>query len=294
MGPNAKDAIPALLKLLTDPEEGPRGISCYALGTIGPDATEALPALRDALNDPSQKVRQFAQTAIDRIQPFQRPFVVQPERLAGAWEVVTPSGTHGIFMPISTHAQGPVDRQIITNQSITVRVYHRKDGQETWGWYGDNGGVSSFFDGQRLRVVDLDVTFRPEAQRWLGIWSLDGQTQQVELARPRPAPGSAPNRLAGEWEGLPDPPPGRAATRLHVVQSSDGMLTAWMDRMLGVNDQRHGESLRIVPDSASVILELVRPGGGQYRFTGTLSADGTTLIGRWNGLNARESFRRVP
>jgi HEAT repeat protein len=68
IGPDAKDAVPALIKLLKDSDEGPRNDSCMALGDIGPVAIDALPALRNALNDPSKDVRQFAQRAIDKIQ----------------------------------------------------------------------------------------------------------------------------------------------------------------------------------------------------------------------------------
>ena len=133
----------------------------------------------------------------------QRP-VTQPGPLAGAWETTTAAGTHGIFVRISTHVSGPGERQTITSQSIVVRVYHREDGHETWGWYGDNGAVSSIFDGARLRVVGLDATFHADTQRWSGTWLLDGETRDVVLERPRPDPGSTPNRLCGDWEGVPD------------------------------------------------------------------------------------------
>ena len=68
IGPDAKPAIPALLKSLNDLNDGTRQSSCLALGRIGPAAKEALPALRVALNDSSANVRRSAQLAIDRIQ----------------------------------------------------------------------------------------------------------------------------------------------------------------------------------------------------------------------------------
>jgi len=223
----------------------------------------------------------------------QRP-VTEPELLAGPWEMTTPSGAHGILLRISTHARGPGNRQTITNQTITVRVYHRKDGQETWGWYGDNGSVSSVFDGERLRVVGLDATFHSDRQRWSGTWSLDGTMRDVVLERPRPEPGSKPVRLCGDREGLADTRPGTASSRFHVVQSSDATLTAWMDRMIAIEDQRHGELLRIVSaDPLNLILDLDSAIGPQYRFTGVLAGDGSVISGRWNGLNASGSFRRI-
>jgi len=63
-----KDAVPALLKLIHDSDEGPRNTSCMALGDIGPEARDALPALRNALNDPNKDVRRFAKQAIEKIQ----------------------------------------------------------------------------------------------------------------------------------------------------------------------------------------------------------------------------------
>src|ERR1700694_3370288 len=88
----------------------------------------------------------------------QRP-VVRPELLAGPWETVTPSGTHGIFVKIDTDAQGSQERQVITRQSLQFLVYRRQDGQETsflWGRY-DDSSVSPVFDGQRLRMTGPDV-----------------------------------------------------------------------------------------------------------------------------------------
>lgn len=68
IGAPARQAVPALAKLLADAEEGPRNSACIALGRIGPGASDALPALRDALNDSSADVRGFAQQAIQKIQ----------------------------------------------------------------------------------------------------------------------------------------------------------------------------------------------------------------------------------
>jgi hypothetical protein len=96
------------------------------------------------------------------------------------------------------------------------------------------------FDGQRLRVVGVDVRFHSDTLRWSGIWSIDGETHNIALERPHPQAGSKSNPLCGDWEELPDSPPGAASTRLHVVQSSDGTLTAWMDRMIALIDQRQG------------------------------------------------------
>ena len=68
IGLDAAPAVPALIVLLANPDEGSRNSACIALHGIGQAATEALPALRKALEDPSANVRRFAQRAIERIQ----------------------------------------------------------------------------------------------------------------------------------------------------------------------------------------------------------------------------------
>jgi hypothetical protein len=236
----------------------------------------------------------------------QRP-VVRPELLAGPWETTTPSGTYGIFVKIDTYAQGSQERQIITRQSIQFRVYRRQDGQETsflWGWYDESGSASPVFDGQRLRTgpdgrVQLDVRFQPEMHRWSGTWWLDGETRNVVLEPPNPAAGSQVSALRGDWESVPDQPqPGIAFTTIHIAQSSDGALTAWMDQTQAGADQRHlGRLLRIISaDPSNVLMEeetgVCCPG----RFAGVVSGDGSSLSGNWTSLNnvqgTRQSFRR--
>jgi hypothetical protein len=222
---------------------------------------------------------------------------IRPELMGGPWEVASPSGVDGIFVKINTHAQGPFERQTITSQTVVLRVYHRKDDHETFGWYvvSPPADATVAFDGRSLRVVGLTATFEQNPARWIGTWLFAGQTRDVVLERPRPATGVTPSPLCGDWEGLPEPTRGMASTRLYIVQSSDGLLTAWMDRVIGVVDQRSGEPLRVVSaDPTSVILELESAGGPQYRFNGAISADGNTVTGHWNGLNARENFRRIP
>lgn len=68
IGPDAAQAVPALIVMLTDGDEGARNGACIALTGIGPAAKEALPALRTALSDPSADVRGFAKRAIATIE----------------------------------------------------------------------------------------------------------------------------------------------------------------------------------------------------------------------------------
>jgi hypothetical protein len=64
VGADARPAVPALIRLLEDADEGPRNSACIAPRGIGPAATSALPALRRALSDRSADMRGFTRRAI--------------------------------------------------------------------------------------------------------------------------------------------------------------------------------------------------------------------------------------
>jgi hypothetical protein len=74
----------------------------------------------------------------------------------------------------------------------------------------------------------------------------------------------------------------------------------WMDRSMLLVDQRHGELLRLESiDRHTITLETTNVAGVRDRYQGTVSADGSTLLGSWGGtsgrtLNASSNFRRVP
>ena len=68
IGSDASSAVPALIALLVNRDEGSRNSACLGLAGIGPNSRAALPALRQALSDPSPDVRFFAARAIDKIQ----------------------------------------------------------------------------------------------------------------------------------------------------------------------------------------------------------------------------------
>jgi hypothetical protein len=76
--------------------------------------------------------------------------MLRAELLAGPWEVASPSGIDGIFLKIDTHPQRTADPQIASGQAVSIRVYHRQSGRETWGWY--SADAASVFDGQHLQI----------------------------------------------------------------------------------------------------------------------------------------------
>jgi len=71
MGPDAKDAVPALVAALKDRDPSVRAAAAYALGQIGPDARSALKDL-EALTRQGA-VRDVASKAIKQIAPSEGP-----------------------------------------------------------------------------------------------------------------------------------------------------------------------------------------------------------------------------
>jgi hypothetical protein len=233
--------------------------------------------------------------------------VADPGLIAGVWEVSDSTGIDGLHFDVSTHEER---LPTASSQTMNLRIYHRRDKKETWGWYRvpfDDGDAAATFDGQLLRLhnnrsgMALFLTFDRAGTRWIGTWERNGQAKEVVLERPRPDPGTGPSLFHGEWEGLSDRERGGSArTRLHIAESVDRTLTAWMDRFLAPIDQRHGEWLRVVSATRhAIVLERTAGIGPLYRYEGTLSADASTLTGAWAGpggggnLNAAHTFRRV-
>jgi hypothetical protein len=246
---------------------------------------------------------------------------LHPELIAGPWEVASASGIDGIFFNIETSSGSPNGRQEFDWQTINILVYRRQGGKETWGWFAtkDKATPESYsmqddhsyalFDGERLRIhfsdvtdlepFDLDISFSPATQDWAGTWSRSHQNFHVVLKRPEPNPSVTPNVFVGDWAGESSKPY-LAPGSLHIRQSRDGALSAWLDRTIAVNDQRNGELLRVYSVTASGLL-LERPGdtGPSSHYRGILSEDRQVLTGTWaqaggGGLNAPDRFRRAP
>jgi HEAT repeat protein len=68
IGPAARAAVPALTDVLRDPEWTVRRQAAMALGEIGPDAAVAAPTLQRLTKDPDRLVRKAAQEALAKVQ----------------------------------------------------------------------------------------------------------------------------------------------------------------------------------------------------------------------------------
>jgi HEAT repeat protein len=66
-GPEAKIALPALIRNLESKDQSGRYFAAVALGKIGPDAKEAVWALKKALKDEDESVRMEAKKALEAI-----------------------------------------------------------------------------------------------------------------------------------------------------------------------------------------------------------------------------------
>jgi len=254
-----------------------------------------------------------------------------PELIAGPWEVAGAPGIDGIFFEIVTSFSGPTGQEQFDWQTMNIRVYHREGGKETWGYFGTKDKASpesynmqddhsfTLFDGEHLWIhfievtdlkpFDLDITFSPTSNRWTGTWTRSSQNLHVVLKRPEPKPGVVPNVFVGDWVGefAPDSPH-LAPGSLHIRQSLDCVVSAWLDRTISGmdprtgsihNDQRNGEWLKVTGTDTGLILETTNPMGPPSQFRGNLSADHQVLTGAWERpaggrLNAPDRFRRAP
>jgi hypothetical protein len=235
--------------------------------------------------------------------------LAHPELMAGAWEFVGDSGIDGLFFQIKTFSHRADERQ-----EITIRVYHRQNGKEDWGWFDADdkataesynlnyGRAFALFNGERLRIhydypgglkpFDLDVTFSSDTEGWTGTLSRSGASLNVVLGQPSPAAGVTRNPFVGDWLGTSssgDPVTGD----LHIRESSDGALSAWLNTKVSFPDttrqsvdggQTLGEWLGV--DSANdtrIRFEPSNDAAPFFQYTGDLSAQGRTLTGSWDG-----------
>jgi hypothetical protein len=256
-----------------------------------------------------------------------------PELIAGPWEVGSASGIDGIFFEIETSTSGRTGREHFDWQTMNIRVYHREEGKETWGYFGTKDKASpqsysmqddhsfTLFDGERLRIhfadvtdlkqFDLVITFSPTSNEWSGTWLRSGQTLHMVLKRPEPNPGITPAAFVGDWvgESAPNSPHYFATGSLHIRESLDGLLSAWLDRTSSGmdpktrsihNDQRNGEWLKVnSATDTGLILDTTNPTGPPSQFRGSLSQDHQVLTGTWERLgggrlSAPDTFRRAP
>ena len=215
--------------------------------------------------------------------------------IAGPWECRDGNGIHGIFISIHTQlTRGAVDNAIAW-QNVSIRVYQRLNTGETHMGYfsvghSDSGG-SVIFDGKRLVIegsrqlspphlppFSLEALLEPGRTQWSGKWSLCEPPGGTVLRRPQPGPDVVISALAGNWERQPPLNRPIVSESLHIRQSMDGTKSAFQE--IVVSEAHVIQELTFTSTAENtVVLRTIssRP----QRFEGTLSADGSTLSGRW-------------
>jgi len=221
--------------------------------------------------------------------------IVQPATIAGPWECIAQDGIHGVF--IKVQGAGP-------SQTSDIRVYHRQNGKEDGEYFvpGKPFADSVELDDRHLDIrftglgyhnaFSVSLTFDTSAQQWTGTWAACNKTGQAVLTRPHVQSGNA-NAMVGDWKGKPNARPLFTPGSLHIRQSSDGLLIAWLDREFGGG--RYGELLKIVSAGPSIVeLETTFGFGARYTYTGTLSPDAKYLNGTWHVGNNRGMSLQAP
>jgi HEAT repeat protein len=165
-GPNAKDAIPFLIKGLSHKDPGNRLTAALALGEIGTDAKVAGPALMKALQDPSPSVRVGVAAALASVDPGQETLGKQHMELAftQTYKVIAtvrlqlqkhgllrqPFGVLGANRPVDQRALKDPAIQALFNQIIDLRLFLAAYRPVSRMYLGD-------FQSAKLKLIDADL-----------------------------------------------------------------------------------------------------------------------------------------
>ena len=231
--------------------------------------------------------------------------------MSGPWECKDSNGIHGISLIATTRLKGGGNLPKVTSQTVSFRIYQRQGEPERWGYFNtsDPSGTTVLDDnhltihfkiqiGTRpdIPAFDMDVRFDSARQQWTGLWSLCNTPSGAVLERPHPGQGVPTNTLVGDWKGSQEPKAEfvlngspEAASTLHIRQALDGKLIGWVDlsdnRSVANSTQRNGEEVLFRPAEPNAIAfgvyDSVSVAHAEYRYEGTLSADGMILTGKW-------------
>ena len=248
------------------------------------------------------------------------------EELAGAWETEDPilsKGTEfGILLKISADKQLQLQQGTVVSEgpqrvsTLEIRVYQRTGGSDQGGWFSavpasSNGGAS--WNGQQLQLnypgrpgtftsdtLALDLTFNATDPSWMGSYARNAVSKQIRLVRPGAGLKTNSNSVVGTW--MAPQSSGIPGACVRIAQATDGSLVGWRNQRSPVfvrpqgpmTQETDGQPLEIHFENNSITLEDAFvgaiTGGGPFRFTGTLSPDGTQIVGsrpvmRLPGLN---------
>jgi len=101
IGPDAKAAVPALIEHMTSDDPKVRYTACYALGKIGPAAADAVPKLRDNVKSDDKFLKLASVWALLHIEPEDNPLKI-------------------LAVPLLTKALEESDRDLVKEESASA------------------------------------------------------------------------------------------------------------------------------------------------------------------------------
>jgi HEAT repeat protein len=114
MGPDRKEAVPALVGMLGENYKGPRfgvagnvrEVTAWTLGRIGPEAAAAVPELTRLLADPYVRMREEAAAALAHIQRDTNSVRLLVEQFDRSWDFQECEGLLAAFRELGPLAKG--------------------------------------------------------------------------------------------------------------------------------------------------------------------------------------------
>jgi hypothetical protein len=298
--------------LSTHHDEGSKEDEIIELDSLvrgAPDPKLFLPPSGYAIKDIDQELAQAQKAKVPLPQAGPKT-----EELAGAWETEDPilgKGTEfGILLKISSDKQLQLQQGKVVSEgpqrvtTFQIRVYQRTGGSDQGGWFSalpasSNGGAS--WNGQQLQLnyaggtftsdtLALNLTFNASDPSWAGSYTRNAVTKQIRLSRPGAGPKTNPNPVAGTW--MAPQTSGIPGACVHITRGTDGSLVGWRNQGSPVfvgapqgpmTQETDGQPLEVHFENNSITLEdafvAAVAGGLPFRFTGTLSPDGTQIVG---------------
>lgn len=260
---------------------------------------------------PNARVSQQSAATVRRRQP-------DAETLAGYWEAKDPfaraSAHVGILIKILANRAVPLSPNsgfVVGPEQFAdfdVGFYERTSPTAIRiGWFTVAPDSGASWDGHRLRIkfndggpgvfipskLRLDVAFDQANHTWVGTYAQNRETKSIALRRPAASIPDASTRFVGAWREVGD----RGWQHcFYVAEAADGAFFSWRNSYIGPSfsplemqrtyQEIDGDAVGVQIDGNSITLQegIYWPGLGGNRprkFVGTLSPDGSQIIGSW-------------
>jgi HEAT repeat protein len=170
LGPDAGEAVPELVRLLSSPHPGIRAAAAQALGRIGRAARPAVPALKAMLKDDKPEMRTVAANALSQIDPdvsealaLLRDLLVS-QKDAGTWRTVPsielPEGLKDRYVHLDAFSEQNITRYGERAAPVLADLLDNVDLDE---WSADNVSAQCGANA-RIQAALLLARLGPEAK----------------------------------------------------------------------------------------------------------------------------------